>query len=618
MNTIKLLFATTSIAIFTCSCGNHQQNGGISQNTPVKFSQVEITDDFWQPRIKALSETTVPFCLDQCCTKTGRVNNFAVAAGLVEGKWQGLFYDDSDLYKTIEGAAYSLQNEPNAILEAQIDSIVAIIAAAQRPDGYLDTYYLLEKPGEEWTDMDKHEMYCCGHLIEAAIAYKDATGKRKLLDVAEKFANHLLSIFGPGKRDWVPGHPEIELALVKLYRETGRKDYLDLAHFLLEERGHGKADWGKWTEYYVDAEPVAEMTRICGHAVRCMYLFTGMADWAAQSGSTEYIPALDRLWDNVVGANMYITGGIGSSRHNEGFTTDFDLPNEDAYCETCASVGMVMWNQRMNMLKGDGRYVDVLERAMYNGALAGISLSSDRFFYVNPLASAGNHHRKPWYGTACCPSQISRFLPSVGGYIYAVSTNEIWINLYIGSNTTVKVGGTSVAVKTKTEYPWDGDISISINPRWPKRFGVKLRIPQWCDNYEITVNGENVKASICDGYAVIERKWKKGDSISLALDMEPKMVAADPRVKADEGRRAIQRGPIVYCLEETDNPNISDAVLDAGAVLDTAFEPQLLSGIVTVTAHHKSGDLKFIPYYSWDNRDPGRMEVWVRFHKKPE
>ena len=277
-----------------------------------------------------------------------------------------------------------------------------------------------------------------------------------------------------------------------------------------------------------------------------------------------------------------------------------------------------MWNQRMNMLKGDGRYVDVLERAMYNGALAGISLSSDRFFYVNPLASAGNHHRKPWYGTACCPSQISRFLPSVGGYIYAVSTNDIWINLYIGSNTTVKVGGTSVAVKTKTEYPWDGDISISINPRWPKRFGVKLRIPQWCDNYEITVNGENVKASICDGYAVIERKWKKGDSISLALDMEPKMVAADPRVKADEGRRAIQRGPIVYCLEETDNPNISDAVLDAGAVLDTAFEPQLLGGIVTVTARHKSGDLKFIPYYSWDNRDPGRMEVWVHHHKKPE
>lgn len=263
------------------------------------------------------------------------------------------------------------------------------------------------------------------------------------------------------------------------------------------------------------------------------------------------------------------------------------------------------------MLKGEGRYVDILERAMYNGALAGISLSSDKFFYVNPLASAGNHHRKPWYGTACCPSQISRFLPSVGGYIYAVSANDIWVNLYIGSNTSVKVGGTRVSVETATDYPWDGNISISINPRRSKTFGVKLRIPGWCEEYEIAVNGENVDTSVSDGYAVIERKWKKGDRISLTLDMESKMVAADPRVKADEGRRAIQRGPVVYCHEETDNPNISDAVLDTSATLETRFEPTLLGGVCTITANQTEGKLTFIPYYAWDNREPGKMAVWI-------
>lgn len=610
MDSTKFIL-TLSAAALLCACGGKET--GISKNTPVKFSEVEVDDAFWAPRISGLSETTVPFCLDQCCTKTSRVNNFAVAAGLAEGRWQGLFYDDSDLYKTIEGAAYSLQNNPDAALEAKLDSIISIIAAAQLGDGYLDTYYILEKPGERWTDMDKHEMYCCGHLIEAAIAYRDATGKRTLLDVAEKFADHLLANFGEGRRDWVPGHPEIELALVKLYRETGKKGYLDLAHFLLEERGHGKADWGKWTEYYVDAEPVADMTRICGHAVRCMYLFTGMADWSAQSGSEEYIPALDRLWENVVGANMYITGGIGSSRHNEGFTTDFDLPNEDAYCETCASVGMVMWNQRMNMLKGDAKYADVLERAMYNGALAGISLSSDRFFYVNPLASAGKHHRKPWYGTACCPSQISRFLPSVGGYIYAVSPEALWVNLYIGSSTSVKVGRTEVDVAMVTDYPWDGKVSLTVTPEKPRTFGLKLRIPGWCGGWELKVNGEAVDAAVADGYATVHRKWKKGDEISLTMDMPVEVVAADPRVKADEGRRAIQRGPIVYCLEEVDNPSVADAVLDPDAKFSTDFEPQLLGGVCTISTHQRNGDLKFIPYYAWDNREPGRMEVWVKY-----
>lgn len=583
------------------------------KNVPVDFSDVEVCDGFWAPRIAMLSDVTVPFCLDQCCTQTSRVRNFRIAAGMEEGEWQGLFYDDSDLYKMIEGAAYSLRNRKNPELEAQLDSIIAAIEGAQMPDGYLDTYYILAHPGERWTDMDKHEMYCCGHLIEAGIAYFHSTGKRQLLDVACRFADHIAAGFGEGKREWVPGHPEIELALVKLYRETGRKDYLDLAHFLLEQRGRGKADWGGYTEYYVDEQPVAEMTRICGHAVRCMYLFTGMADYSAQTGDTTYIPALDRLWDDVVYKKMYQTGGIGSSRHNEGFTGDYDLPNEDAYCETCASVGMVMWNQRMNMLKGDSKYIDVLERSMYNGALAGISLSSDRFFYVNPLASSGGHHRKPWYGTACCPSQISRFMPSVGGYIYAVSDDALWVNLFVGSRTHADVAGTCVTVSQTTDYPWDGEVSISVDPERARRFGLKVRIPSWCNDWTLSVNGKPAEFRTEDGYAVVDRKWSRGDKVTLRMDMPVRVEAADPRVKADEGRRSVCRGPVVYCLEEADNPGIGSAVLEPDASFEVQYEKGLLGGVCSVTAVQDSGNLKFVPYYAWDNREPGRMEVWVRY-----
>ncbi len=583
------------------------------KNVPVDFSEVEVCDDFWKPRMILQADVTVPFCLDQCCSHTSRVRNFRIAAGMEEGERKGLFYDDSDLYKMIEGAAYSLRNRKNSELEARLDSIIAAVAGAQMSDGYIDTYYILAHPGERWTDMDKHEMYCCGHLIEAGIAYFHSTGKRQLLDVACRFADHIAERFGEGKREWVPGHPEIELALVKLYRETGKKDYLDLAHFLLEQRGKGKADWGEHTEYYVDAQPVAEMDRICGHAVRCMYLFTGMADYAAQTGDGTYIPALDRLWDDVVLRKMYQTGGIGSSRHNEGFTEAYDLPNEDAYCETCASVGMVMWNQRMNMLKGESRYADILERSMYNGALAGISLSSDRFFYVNPLASSGDHHRKPWYGTACCPSQISRFLPSVGGYVYSVSDDSIWINLFVGSGTEVSVAGTSVSLSQTTRYPWDGSVTVSVVPERAKRFGVRIRIPGWCTGWSLKVNGVPADFILEDGYAVIDRKWRRGDTVLLDMDMPVRVEAADPRVKADEGRRSICRGPLVYCIEEADNPEFDKAVLKADADFEVEYDPGLLGGVCSITAVQDGGDLKFIPYYAWDNRDPGRMEVWVRY-----
>lgn len=615
-NPFKKALVLTGLAVIAALCSSCRETGAkLAQNEPVPFYKVKINDDFWQPRIKALSEVTIPFCLDQCCHQTGRVDNFAIAAGAMEGEWKGIFYDDSDLYKTLEGAAYSLRNNPDPVLEAQVDSIIALIAGAQQDDGYINTYYTLKKPDGRWTDTDKHEMYCGGHLIEAGIAYYGATGKRTLLDVGQRFADYLIVNFNPEGRHWVAGHPEIELALVKLYRETGDRKYLDEAHFLIEERGHGHATWDSTSNaYYLDGVPAASLEKISGHAVRGMYLLTGMADWSAQSGSTQYLPALDRIWDNVVGANMYITGGIGSSRHNEGFTTDYDLPNKEAYCETCASVGMVLWNQRMNMLKGQAVYADVLERALYNGALAGISLSSDRFFYVNPLASDGDHHRQPWYGTACCPSQISRFMPSVGGYIYATSEDALWINLFISSSTEIKLGRRKVGIEQATAYPWDGNIGITVNPERTCRFTMKIRIPGWCKSYSIMLNDTEVSADIHDGYAVIDRKWSAGDKISLRLDMPVETVAADPRVEADKDRRAIQRGPLVYCLEEVDNQRLSkEPVLDGNAVFTTAFDPDLLNGVTTITARQSTGTLKFIPYYAWDNREPGRMEVWVKY-----
>ena len=608
MNSFKTIASFLCVLFASAVYGNADN----LRNHPVGFSNVTVEDSFWKPRLDKLSEVTVPFCLDQCTRQTHRVDNFAVAAGVREGSFEGLFYDDSDLYKMIEGASYSLQNSPDKTLESRLDSIIALIAGAQAKDGYINTFYTLKKPGERWTDMDKHEMYCGGHLIESGIAFYQATGKRSLLDVACRFADYLVSVFGPGKRDWVPGHPEIELALIRLYHETGKKDYLDLAHFLLEERGRGKADW-KAYDYYIDRVPVSELEKIGGHAVRAMYLFTGMADYAATSGDTSYYAALDRLWDNVVNTKMYLTGGIGSSRHNEGFTEDYDLPNKDAYCETCASVGMVMWNQRMNMLKGESRYIDVLERAMYNGALAGISLSSDRFFYVNPLASDGNHHRQPWYGTACCPSQISRFLPSIGGYVYATSEDALWVNLYVSGKVEAEVSGRKVSFTQKTGYPWNGTVLMTVSPEKKGRFAVKLRIPGWCEDWSVSVNGEKADFTLRDGYAVLDRKWKKGDEIALEMDMPVKVVAADPRVKANVGRRAVQRGPLVYCTEQADNPDYESVKLTSKDVFECTYEPGTLGGVCVITASSGDRSVKFVPYYAWDNRTSGKMDVWLRY-----
>ena len=584
----------------------------------IDFSHVKINDNFWSPRLSKHVSATLPVCIDQIENQTGRIRNFENAAK-GEGEHSGIFFDDSDVYKALEGMAYSLINNPDPELEKKADEWIDKFAAAQQPDGYINTFYTLTGLDKRWTNMDKHEMYCAGHMIEAGVAYYQATGKRKLLDVCIRMTDHMMSQFGPGKRHWVPGHEEIELALVKLYQTTQEQKYLDFAYWLLEERGHGHGtmgDEGKWDPvYYQDIVPVRRLTEISGHAVRCMYLYCGMADVAALKNDTGYIAAIDRLWDDVVHRNMYITGGIGSSRDNEGFTEDYDLPNLDAYCETCASVGMVLWNQRMNQLTGDSKYIDILEHSLYNGALAGISLGGDRFFYVNPLESKGDHHRQEWYGCACCPSQLSRFLPSIGNYIYASSDDALWVNLYIGNTGQIRIGETDILLTQETDYPWDGSVKLTISTSQPLEKEIRLRIPNWCKTYDLSINGKRINVSEKKGYAVI-KDWKSQDVIALDMDMPVEIVAADPHVKENFGKRAIQRGPLVYCMEEIDNPEYFDQIqLSPSTTFQTAFVSDILNGIKTIKTNGRAQSATFIPYYAWDNRKAGKMRVWIPYNE---
>ncbi len=584
----------------------------------IDFSHVKINDNFWSPRLSKHVSATLPVCIDQIENQTGRIRNFENAAK-GEGEHSGIFFDDSDVYKALEGMAYSLINNPDPELEKKADEWIDKFAAAQQPDGYINTFYTLTGLDKRWTNMDKHEMYCAGHMIEAGVAYYQATGKRKLLDVCIRMTDHMMSQFGPGKRHWVPGHEEIELALVKLYQTTQEQKYLDFAYWLLEERGHGHGtmgDEGKWNPvYYQDIVPVRQLTDISGHAVRCMYLYCGMADVAALKNDTGYIAAMDRLWDDVVHRNMYITGGIGSSHDNEGFTEDYDLPNLDAYCETCASVGMVLWNQRMNQLTGDSKYIDVLERSLYNGALAGISLGGDRFFYVNPLESKGDHHRQEWYGCACCPSQLSRFLPSIGNYIYASSDDALWVNLYIGNTGQIRIGETDILLTQETDYPWDGSVKLTISTSQPLEKEIRLRIPDWCKTYDLSINGKRINVPKEKGYAVI-KDWKSQDVIALDMDMPVEIVAADPHVKENFDKRAIQRGPLVYCMEEIDNPVYFDQIqLSPSTTFQTAFVSDILNGIKTIKTNGRAQSATFIPYYAWDNRKAGKMRVWIPYNE---
>ncbi len=610
------------------------------------FAQVNITDEFWKPKIDKVATVTMKACIYQTEVKTPRIRNFEKVARHDGEQFEGIYYDDSDVYKALEAMAYALKTHRDSFLENTADRWIDKVAAAQLPDGYLDTYFTLKDLSHRWTDVEKHEDYNAGHLIEAAVAYYKVTGKRKLLDVAIRLANHIDSTFRIGNKKWFSGHEEIELALVKLYRVTNDSRYLKLADWYLQQRGRGYYNYGNgWLvpAYWQDVKPVKEQDQITGHAVRAMYLYTGAADVASLNGDSGYVTAMKKVWQDVVDRNMYITGGIGSAGDNEGFTKDYDLPNESAYCETCASVGMVLWNQRMCQLTGDSRYLDVLERSLYNGALDGISLTGDRFFYDNVLASNGQHQRREWFGTACCPANIARLVTSVGNYIYGQSANGIWVNLFVGSDATLQAGAVKVAVKTQTNYPWDGGVTLAIDPSKKSRFLLHVRIPGWLKGQitpgglyttgdtaegtvEFRVNDRPVEYKVIDGFAVIDRQWKAGDRVTVHFPMSVQKIAAARQVQADRERIALQRGPFVYCVEGADNPDGVWNVLVPADMSFTETPSKVLSEpVITLQAEvagaFPSADgrsvemrqrkLIAIPYYCWANRGADDMQVWL-------
>ncbi|CAN5356326.1 glycoside hydrolase family 127 protein [soil metagenome] len=612
----------------------------------INFSDVNITDHFWKPKIDKVATVTLDACIYHTEIKTPRIRNFIKVAKKTGEKHEGIYYDDSDVYKAIEAMGYALKTRPDTALERKADEWIDVIADAQLPDGYLNTFFTLTGLDKRWTDIEKHEDYCAGHLIEAAIAYYDATGKRKLLDVAIRFADHIDSVFRLADKPWFSGHQEIELALVKLYKVTGEDRYLKLADWYLQQRGQHNYDYSStWItpEYWQENLPVYDQKEITGHAVRAMYLYTGAADVGALTGDEKYMTAMKNIWEDVVYRNMYVTGGIGSAGDNEGFSRDYDLPNESAYCETCASVGMVFWNQRMAQLSGDAKYIDVLEKSLYNAALDGLSLSGDHFFYDNPLASEGQHKRKEWFGTACCPSNISRLIASLGNYIYAKSANGIWVNLFVGSNTNMMIGNTPVALNTETGYPFTDKIKLNVNPRVNKKFALHLRLPGWFKgeaspgnlyyfkNYQyakptITVNGKQVEAKESQGYLVIDRVWKKDDVVEYTLPMQVQIVKANAKVKADDDKVALQRGPLIYCVEGVDNGgdvwNIlvpdttsftikNDVVLHEKIVAITMMVDEAVPSSSGTEIVFRKRKILAIPYYTWANRGASTMQVWL-------
>ncbi|SFE58281.1 glycoside hydrolase family 127 protein [Thermoflexibacter ruber] len=636
------------IFIFLLSITRTLQGQNQQVLTPIGFSEVSITDAFWKPKMEKVATTTLQTCILQTEVKTPRIRNFEKVARKQGEKHEGIYYDDSDVYKALEAIAYALKTHPDPALEKKADEWIDKIAAAQLPDGYLNTYYTLNELENRWTDMEKHEDYCAGHLIEAAVAYYNTTGKRKLLDVAIRFANHIDSTFRLANRPWVSGHQEIELALVKLYKVSQEERHLKLADWFLAQRGRGFGKgviWDSWKDpaYCQDAVPVKEQKEITGHAVRAMYLYTGAADVAVNTGDTGYMKAMKTVWEDVVHRNMYVTGGIGSSGRNEGFSQDYDLPNESAYCETCASVGMVFWNQRMNALTGESKYIDVLERSLYNGALDGLSLSGDRFFYGNPLASNATHERKEWFGTACCPSNIARLVASLGDYIYAKSANGIWVNLFVSSDAKIKLADNEVSVSMQTNFPLEGKVKISLSPSTQNRFALYIRIPSWADgepvsgnlykyltnyqsNISFFVNGKKVEVKVEKGYAVIERQWEARDEVSFSLPMDVRRVIAREEVSQNKDRVALQRGALIYCVEGIDNNGKAwDFYLPDNAKFTESKQQILHEPIIALQTEAitfkptpdgqglkpEKKKITAIPYYTWCNRGKTQMQVWL-------
>lgn len=621
--------------------------------TPVPFTSVHLAGPFWTPRLEALKQGTLTRNFEQC-ESTGRISNFEKAAKH-DGTFEGLLFNDSDVYKALEGAAYLYAQFKDPALDHQMDDLIAKIAAAQQPDGYINTYYTL-KAGldKRWTrEQHDHETYCIGHLIEAAVAHFQATGKRTLLDVAIKAAEHVESVFGPGKLVDPPGHEEIELALVKLANATGSEKYNSLAQFFVELRGRTNTRPDStprelFGDYCQDIVPVREQTEIQGHAVRAMYLYCGMADLARRDPSVNYTPTLDRIYDDLTQRKMYITGGIGPSAANEGFTVAYDLPNLSAYSETCASIGLALWSHRMSLLHADGRHFDVFERVLYNAMLAGVSLDGRDFFYVNPLASRSGHKRVPWFPCACCPPNVLRFLGSVSGYAYATSGNSVYVNLYAEGDATIALGELELAIQQVTNYPWDGDITLTIKCNKPQhQTTLYLRVPEWATTPLLALDGRDINdPKISNGYLAVKLT---GEShvVKLNFPMAIRRVYAHPSVAADAGRIALQRGPIIYCLESVDHPlpnkknakddapakpaSVLNIVLPPDAPLDSEWKPDLLNGVrilkgkaLRYTPHDWGDgalylpstpptlvDLFAIPYSCWANRGDGEMQVWI-------
>ena len=633
----------------TCICitGSAQINHGYPID-PVPFTSVKVTDNFWGQRLQASREVTIPLAFSKC-EETGRYENFVKAAHPSDTyKVEGFSFDDTDVYKTIEGASYSLQTYPDKKLQKYIDSVLVIVAGAQEPDGYLYTARTMNpKHPHNWAGKERwvavenlsHEFYNLGHMIEGAVAHYQATGKRNFLDIAIKYADCVCREIGngPQQKKYVPGHQIAEMALVKLYMATGDKKYLDQAKFFLDTRGYTS----RKDTYSQAHKPVVEQDEAVGHAVRAVYMYSGMADVAAITGDSSYIKAIDKIWDNIVSKKIYITGGIGAHHAGEAFGNNYELPNLSAYCETCAAIGNVYMNYRLFLLHGDAKYFDVLERTLYNGLISGVSLDGGSFFYPNPLSSNGKYSRKPWFGCACCPSNVSRFIPSLPGYVYAVKNDQVYVNLYLSNKAELKVDKKKILLEQETGYPWNGDIRLKIT-QGNQDFTMKLRIPGWvrgnvlpgdlysyADNqkpaYQVSVNGQTVESDVNDGYLSIARKWKKGDVVEVHFDMIPRIVKANPKVEADHGRVAVERGPIVYCAEWPDNRfNVHSILLNQHPQFKVTDKPELLYGIRQITtdaqalSYDKAGklvtkdvELTLIPYYAWAHRGEGDMEVWL-------
>ena len=630
---------------------------------PVPLSAVRLTDNFWEPRRRINREVTIPTQLKQC-EDTGRIDNFRVASGRKQGEFQGIYFNDSDVYKWAEAAAYSLATDPDAELEAKLDAVIDEIAAAQQPDGYINSYFMGERARDRYTNLkDMHELYCGGHLIQAAVAHFRATGKRSFLDVACRLADNWNEYFGPGKRDAACGHEEAEMALVELYRATGEARYLELGKRMIDVRGQGETGLFGKSAYHQDHAPFSKQTEMIGHAVRHLYLCCGAADVLAETGAEDYKNALDALWDNFTVCKMYVTGGAGARYEGEAFGENYELPNERAYAETCAAIGSAMWNWRMLNITGESKYADLMERTLYNAVLPGLSLDGLRYFYENPLADNGKKRRQEWFGCACCPPNVARLLASLPGYFYSTQENEIYVHLYASNTATITLqNGGKVVLEQKTDYPWSGEIEITIKEAPAEPFDLVLRYPRWADyrydsyreekegdryliNGEPIIQNESVIADanledeeedavIRNDYWRIKKNWQAGDVLRIAIPMRTVNLESHPGVTSNRGQIALQRGPLIYCVEQADNQYpLSEIGLLKYAELQPEWSPELLGGVMTLRGSGVRFDndgweeglypavmrvplrhplqITAIPYYAWANRDAGAMRIWM-------